>query len=104
MSHTVYPLNRGINKAIEFHGLKAQYIRYIAAAFAGLLLLSAGLYLAGFPPYPCMGLILLTGAGTFHRACKLSRSCGQYGVMKIRAAGRMPKVLVSRSRRVFMLS
>ena len=103
MSYKVYPLNRGVNKAIEFHGLKAQYIRYVAGGLLGLLLLFAGLYLAGLPPYPCMGLILLTGAWIFRLAYKFSRLHGQYGVMKVRAAMKIPKVMMSRSRSVFML-
>ena len=103
MTYPIYPLNRGVNKAIEFRGLKAQYIGYVAGGFIGLLVLFVCLYLTGLPPYSCMGLILLTGAWVFRRAYRLSRLYGQYGLMKKRAAMKVPKVLVSRSRRVFML-
>jgi hypothetical protein len=41
MSASVYKINKGINKPIEFKGLKAQYIAYLGAGLITLLILFA---------------------------------------------------------------
>nr|WP_262712406.1 DUF4133 domain-containing protein [Arachidicoccus ginsenosidivorans] len=38
-SEIQYEINKGVNRAIEFRGLKAQYIYYLAVGLAVLLLL-----------------------------------------------------------------
>ena len=47
----VYQINKGINKPIEFKGLKAQYIGYLAGGLVGLLILFAVMYISGLPVY-----------------------------------------------------
>ena len=103
MSYKVYPINRGVGRPIEFKGLKGQYIIYLAAGLVGLLLLLAILYLIGLPPYPCMGAVLLAGACLFQWVYYMNRRYGQYGRMKYRAARKIPRVIFSRSRKVFLM-
>ena len=47
MASSIYGINKGINKPIEFRGLKAQYIWYLAGGLVGLLVLFAILYISG---------------------------------------------------------
>jgi hypothetical protein len=47
----VYHINKGINKPIEFKGLKAQYIGYLAAGLVALLIFFAVMYISGLPVY-----------------------------------------------------
>ena len=44
MGNSVYSVNKGINKSIEFKGLKAQYIWYLGGGVVALLILFAILY------------------------------------------------------------
>ncbi len=99
---TVFEINRGINKPIEFKGLKAQYIWYLGGAVAGLLILFSILYIAGVPSLACVGIAL--GAGTFAvlRIYKMSNTYGEYGLMKVFARRQLPKAVLLRSRRVFL--
>jgi hypothetical protein len=46
-----YSINKGINKPIEFKGLKAQYIGYLGGGLGYLLVLFAILYLIGAAVY-----------------------------------------------------
>ena len=46
MSTSVYTVNKGINRPIEFKGLKAQYIWYLGGGLLALLILFAILYLS----------------------------------------------------------
>jgi hypothetical protein len=101
MSATIYTINKGINKSIEFRGLKAQYIWYFAGLVIALMILFAVLYIAGAGMVIC--LTLTSGLGVFGGAkiFRLSHRYGEYGMMKAIARARVPKVLRSYSRRFF---
>lgn len=103
MADKVYVINKGINKAIEFKGLKAQYIWWVAGIVLGALGFYVGLYMAGFGGY--IGIALTLGLGGFgiSRVYRMSKRYGQYGMMKWMARRGVPRALVSRSRKVFIL-
>ena len=102
MATSVYTINKGINKPIEFKGLKAQYIWWLGGGLLALLILFAALYLIGVNPFVCVGLILLLGAGFILRIYKLSRTYGEHGMMKTLAKRSIPKVIRSYSRKPFL--
>jgi hypothetical protein len=102
MSTAVYTINKGVNRAIEFRGLKAQYIWWLGGGVAGLLVLFAVLYIAGLNPFVCMGLIGAAGALLFVQVYRMSRKYGQYGLLKKRAEGQLPKLIRSATRKIFM--
>lgn len=103
MANSVYKINKGINKPIEFKGLKAQYIWYLAIGLIALLIVFAVMYIIGVNTYVCLVLILLAGAVLFMRITKLSNKYGEYGMMKKVAAQGIPKIIKSYSRRMFMI-
>lgn len=97
----VYHINKGINKPLEFKGLKAQYIGYLAGGLVGLLILFAALYIAGLPVYICIAVIFVSGGGLFFQVYKLSHQYGQYGLMKRTAKRYLPGYLKFNSRKLF---
>jgi hypothetical protein len=103
MSNIVYAINKGVNKPVEFKGLKAQYVVYLGIGLAGLLFSFVILYVLGVPTMVCFGVVLITGGVLFRNVYRLSKRHGQYGLMKRRAARRTPKSIESKSRRVFQL-
>src|SRR5687767_12042213 len=82
MSNSVYQINKGINKPIEFKGLKAQYIWYLGGGLVALLILFAIIYIIGVNVFICLGVILTLGSALFMYVYKLSRTYGEYGLMK----------------------
>jgi uncharacterized membrane protein YeaQ/YmgE (transglycosylase-associated protein family) len=102
MSSSVYRINKGINKPIEFKGLKAQYIAYLAAGLIGLLILFAVLYLFGVNMFICLFLTAILGAGLFMTVYRMSEKYGQYGLLKEIAAKSIPDHIKSRSRGPFL--
>src|SRR3954454_7084034 len=98
MASSIYGINKGINKPIEFKGLKAQYIGYLAGGLVGLLVLFAILYVSGVNTYVCLAIILLLGFLMFAIVQKLSQQYGQYGIMKKMAYRGVPKVIKIYSR------
>ena len=103
MSNSVYQINKGINKSIEFKGLKAQYIWYFGGGVIALLILFAILYIIGINSFVCIGIILVAGMVLVIQIYAMSNEYGEYGMMKKLAKRRVPKVVRSKSRVVFML-
>ena len=102
MNTSVYKINKGINKPIEFRGLKAQYIAYLAGGLLALLVLFALLYICGVNTFICLGLVGVLGAALFLYTHHLSRRYGQHGMMKKVARKGIPQLLKARSRRIFV--
>src|SRR6187402_1544079 len=101
MSNSVYKINKGINKPIEFRGLKAQYIWWLGGGLVILLILFAILYVIGVNTFFCVGLILILGTGLFMQVNRLSNKYGEHGMMKDIAKRAVPKIIKSYSRKVF---
>ena len=102
MSNSIYQINKGINKSIEFKGLKAQYIWYFGAGVIVLLILFAILYIVGINSFVCIGTILIAGTILIIKVYALSSKYGEYGMMKKLAGRSIPKTIKSRTRKVFI--
>lgn len=101
MNNSIYQINKGINKSIEFKGLRAQYIWYFGGLVMCLLIIYAALYICGAGTIISLSVTGGSAAcGTVH-IFKLSRKYGEHGLMKAAARKRVPKVLKSYSRRFF---
>lgn len=102
MTNSVYKINKGINKPIEFKGLKAQYIWWLGGGIVGLLLMFALLYVAGVNGYVSIGIVGITGVGVFIFVFRLSNRYGEHGLKKKIAARSIPRVIKSYSRKLFI--
>lgn len=102
MANSIYSINKGVNKSIEFRGLKAQYIWYLAGGLLALMILFAILYVTGINTYICLAVILSVGGFLFTQVYKLSNKYGEHGMMKRAAKRMLPKVIRCNSRRVFV--
>ncbi|MFI5163332.1 MAG: DUF4133 domain-containing protein [Sphingobacteriales bacterium] len=96
-----YSINKGINRPIEFKGLKAQYIGYLGGGLVILLVLFAILYLIGCAVYFCILTIAGLGSLLFFKVFGLSHKYGAHGLMKKNAARHVPNYLKFRSRKLF---
>lgn len=98
---SIYQINKGVSKPIEFKGLKAQYIAYLAIGLVLLLICFAVLYILGVDLWITLPLILMTGTGLFVVVTRLSHRFGEHGLQKFLAKRGLPKALKFRSRRLF---
>lgn len=101
MATSVYTINKGINKPIEFKGLKAQYIWWLGGGLVTLLILFAILYVIGVNAFVCVIIILVAGTLLFMRIYQLSRTFGEHGMMKKLAERSVPSKLKINSRSLF---
>lgn len=99
---SVYQINKGINKPIEFRGLKAQYIAYLAVGLVLLLIGFAILYISGLTLFIILPLILGSGTTLFMTVSRLSHKYGEHGLMKYLAKRSLPGFMKFRSRKVFI--
>lgn len=102
MANSVYQINKGINKPVEFKGLKAQYIWYLAGGILALLILFAVLYIIGVNTFVCLALIGILGTVLFFTIYHMSNKYGEHGIMKKMASRSVPHVIKSNSRKVFI--
>ncbi|UOE51347.1 DUF4133 domain-containing protein [Mucilaginibacter sp. SMC90] len=102
MAGSVYQINKGINRSIEFKGLKAQYIWYLGGGLLCLLILFAVMYILGVSQYICMGIVLLSGSGLVYKIYGMSNRYGEHGLMKELAKRSVPKLIKTNSRKVFI--
>ncbi len=93
MGNSVYQINKGINKPTEFKGLKAQYIWYLGGGLVVLLILFAIMYISGLGIFICLPLIAALTTALFMHIYKLSRTYGEYGMMKKIARRSVPDVV-----------
>ena len=98
---SIYHINKGISKPIEFKGLKAQYIAWLAVGLVLLLIAFAVLYISGLSLFVVLPLIAGLGTGLFFTVFHLSHRFGEHGLMKFLAKRSLPKYLKFRSRRLF---
>ena len=101
MSTSVYQINKGINKPIEFKGLKAQYIWYLGGGLLALLILFAILYICGVNTFICLFIIVGSATALFMHVYKLSRKYGEHGMMKTLAKRSIPAEIKTYSRKTY---
>jgi hypothetical protein len=101
MPASVYAINKGINKPIEFKGLKAQYIWWLGGGLLVLLILFAILYICGVNTFLCLFIIVCLASLLFMQVYKMSRRYGEHGLMKTIAKRSIPKCVKSYSRKLF---
>jgi hypothetical protein len=94
-----YAVNKGINRPIEFRGLKAQYIYYLAIGLAILLVDFSIMYITGLPVYLCVAVVTLAGSGLFFGVYRYSHLYGEHGLMKAIAFRQVPSAILFRSRK-----
>mgnify|MGYP003642634517 CR=1 FL=1 len=97
-----YTINKGINKPIEFKGLKGQYIGYLAAGLGFTLLGFAVAYVMGVSMYLCLALSVVLATADFVLVFQLSATYGEHGLMKKIAQNQVPDCVVMRSRKTFL--
>ncbi len=102
MSTSVYTINKGINRPIEFKGLKAQYIWWLGGGLLALLILFAVLYICGMNTFLCLFIIVSAATILCMQVYKASRKYGEHGMMKMLAKRSIPNVVKSYSRKVFV--
>lgn len=103
MGDSVYQINKGINKSIEFRGLKAQYIWYLGGCILALLLVFAILYIIDINAFICVGIILIAGTVSVFKIYGMSNKYGEHGMMKKLARHKVPHTIKSYLRKTFKI-
>jgi hypothetical protein len=92
---------KSIKASTNLSSLKAQYIWYLGGGLVALLILFAIIYIIGVNVFICLALIVSLSSVLFMYVYKLSRTYGEFGLMKKVAKKAVPKVIKSYS--IFLL-
>jgi hypothetical protein len=103
MTTEVYLINKGVNRPVEFRGLKGKYIWWLAGGIVSLLGVFGVLYVAGVNSLLCIGIIAVAGTMLFMRVYRMNRVYGEHGLMKRAAARRLPRRVRADTRKTFFI-
>lgn len=98
---SVYDINRGINRSIEFRGLRGQYIAYFLGGLVGLLVIYAAAYVAGVPMLIGLAGTGILGATLYSQVYRYNNKYGEHGLLKKAAYQRIPSAIRCRNRNFF---
>ncbi|MDR3715787.1 MAG: DUF4133 domain-containing protein [Puia sp.] len=101
MANNIYRVNKGVNKSIEFKGLRAQYIWFLGGGVVGILVLFAIMYIAGVNQFICIIVAFGSGSAMMITVFRMSHQFGEHGFMKWQAKRNIPPYLRSKSRKHF---
>ncbi len=93
-----FTINKGINKPVEFKGLKSQYLFIFAGGLLGIIILFMVMYMSGVPQTACFGFALITAPLLIWQTFSLNRKYGSHGLMKLQSVKRYPRRLINRRR------
>ena len=93
---TTYHINKGIGRTVEFKGLKAQYLFIFAGGLLSILILVMILYMVGTNTYICLVTGALLASLIVWKTFALNSKYGEHGLMKLSAARKHPKYILSR--------
>lgn len=91
-----YEINKGIEKNVEFKGLKANYLFIFAGGLLVIIVLVVILYMININQTVC--LILGGGFGVIlvWQVFRMNRRYGEHGLMKFWASKQHPRFLLNR--------
>ncbi|WP_127127958.1 DUF4133 domain-containing protein [Pseudoflavitalea rhizosphaerae] len=99
---TVYQINKGVNRSLEFKGIKAQYIIYLALGLLVLLILFMILYVISKSSYLCLCIVIPLALFLFVTVSKYSKKYGENGLVKKIANSKLPGNIICQSRNCFI--
>jgi hypothetical protein len=100
---SVYVVNKGINAAIEFKGIKAQYIGYLGGGLLVLFIVFVVGYVLHISYAILIPLIFILGTVLYKTIVTLSNKYGAHGMMKAGGYRTMPSLVKGTKRSTFRL-
>ena len=93
-----YPVNKGIGRAVEFKGLKAQYLFIFVGGLLALFVIFVILYMIGIDQWICIGFGVVSASVLVWQTFALNARYGEHGLMKLGATKSHPRYLLNRRR------
>jgi hypothetical protein len=91
-----YSINKGINKPVEFKGLKSQYLVIFVVGLLAIIILFMVMYISGVPQNICIGFSLITAPLLVWQTFSLNSKYGTHALMKLRAVKSYPRRIMNR--------
>jgi len=93
-----YSINKGIGRAAEFQGLKAQYLFIFAGGLLGLFVVFVVMFMVGVGQWICIGFGVFGALALIYGTFYLNGKYGEHGLMKAQARRNHPRYVINRRR------
>ena len=93
-----FEINKGVGREVEFKGLRAQYLFIFAAGLLAVFVMFVIMYMAGIGQWICLDFGVSSATVLVWLTVTLNRKYGSHGLMKLFAARRHPRRILSRKR------
>lgn len=91
-----FNINKGINKPVEFKGLKSQYLIIFVVGLLAIIILFMVMYVSGVPQSICIGFAIVTAPLLVWQTFSLNSKYGTHGLMKLQAVKSYPRRIINR--------
>jgi membrane protein YdbS with pleckstrin-like domain len=91
-----FNINKGINKPVEFKGLKSQYLIIFVVGLLAIIILFMVMYVSGVPQSICIGFAIVTAPLLVWQTFSLNIKYGTHGLMKLQAVKSYPRRIINR--------
>lgn len=88
-------INKGIEKSVEFQGLKSQYLFIFAAGLLAVFIIFVVMFMAGVSQWVCIGFGLVAASMLVWLTFSLNARYGEHGLMKLFARKQHPSYLLN---------
>lgn len=96
-----YEINKGVNRTLEFKGLKGMYIMFLLLGFLFDLFLLGVAYVLGFPLLVNIVVLFVLISVEVVIVFRLNESFGEFGLMKAMAYRQIPSNIKIGDRSLF---
>ena len=93
---SVFEINKGIGRTVEFKGLKAQYLFIFAGGLLADFIAVVVLYMTGVNQFFCLTLGTAGATIIVWLTFSLNKKYGEHGLMKISERRNHPRYLINR--------
>lgn len=93
---TIYNINKGIGKSVEFKGLKSQYLFIFTGGLLAIFILYVIMFSIGLNQSFCIVFSIIIALVLVWQTFSLNAKHGEHGLMKIAARKNHPNYLVNR--------
>lgn len=91
-----YPVNKGVDRKVEFKGLTAQYLVLFAGGLIGVFILFVMMYASGLPQGLCIFTAVAAATLLVWGTFRLNRRYGPHGLQKLLSSRQHPRRIVHR--------
>ena len=91
-----YNLNKGVDRTVEFKGLRAQYLFHLFGGLGAVFMIVVFMFMLGLNPYVTTFLAIVMATAVISLVYRMNHKYGRFGLIKLSARRSRPKFIIVR--------